>query len=178
MQLSVIQTIFEAAKVGTAKFVHVRNYKNQQGEVSNYLINLGMSFSEQRQKDVIKLLAVSYEGTKEIARRELLASKDDNTKDETRTVASQAQIDAYETLCNNVRIHKATFELHLSAFLVKKTVIEAIQYKTVNSAEKTLAKKAIEKELDLATAKYRTFKFSNMDQTVISINGDQIEITY
>jgi hypothetical protein len=108
----------------------------------------------------------------------MLDSKIKNTSDETRTKASEAQINAYVELCQNVKIHKDSFELHLKSFLVKKEVIEAVQYKPVDSRPKTLAKKAIEKELNLSTAKYRQFKFSNMDQTVISINGEQIEITY
>jgi hypothetical protein len=178
--INVIKTIFEAAQIGKAQFVYVKNYRNQQGEVSNYLINLGMSFDEQRLKDIAKLENKQYEQNtiKEIARLELLDSKIKNTSDETRTKASEAQINAYLELCKNVKLHKDTFELHLKSFLVKKEVIQAVQYKEVASSKKTIAKRSIEKELDLSTAKYRQFKFTNMDQTVISINGEKIEITY
>lgn len=180
LNLQIIQTIFEAAKIGTAQFVYVKNYKNQQGEVSNYLINLGMSYNEQRLKDIEKLENVSFPDNiiKEVARKELLESKIKNTSDETRTAASKAQLDAYLELCSNVKLHKESYELHLKSFLVNKEVIEAVEYKEVNSAPKTIAKKAIGKELKLSTDRYRQFKFANMDKTQISINGDKIEITY
>jgi hypothetical protein len=178
--INVIKTIFEAAQIGKAQFVYIKNYRNQQGEVSNYLINLGMSYDEQRLKDIAKLEAKKFEQDtiKEIARREMLDSKIKNTSDETRTNASKAQIDAYLELCNNVKLHKESFELHMKSFLVKKEIIIPGVYKPVNSSDKTIAKRQIGKELDLSTDNYRQFKFANMDQTVISINGEKIEITY
>jgi len=178
--INVIKTIFEAAKIGKAQFVYIKNYRNQKGELSNYLINLGMVFSEQRLKDIEKLKAVTYpeDTVKEIARLERLDSMIKNTSDETRTNASKAQIDAYLELCANVRLHKESYELHLKSFLVKKEVIEAIAYPEVNSSPKTIAKRKIGQELNLSTDKFRDFKFANMNKTVISINGDKIEITY
>lgn len=179
--LAVIQTIFEAAKVGKAQFVFVRNYRNEEGEISNYLINLGMKYSEQREKDIEKLKQISFKEENillEEARLKLLESHTKNTTDTTRTNASQAQIDAYLVLCDNVKLCKSQYSLHMFGFLVTKTVIQAIQYKAVNSSALTLAKKNVQKKLDLSTSKFRNFKFEHMENTVVSINGEQIEITY
>ncbi len=177
VNIATLKAAFEAAKIGSARFVSVKNYRNQQGEVSNYLIQLGMKYEEQREKDIVKLMAVSFEGVKELVRREMLASKLDNTTNEYRTNGSFGQLDAYEELCENVKIHKGKEELYLKAFLVQKDVLVSVESKRVHGY-KTMAKYIVSKELDLTTDKYRLFRFSNMEKTQVGINGRIIEITY
>src|SRR5688572_26436947 len=85
VNIATLKTAFEAAKIGSARFVSIKNYHNQHGEISNYLINLGMKYADQRDKDINKLMMVSFEGVKEVVRREMLAAKMDNTTDAYRT---------------------------------------------------------------------------------------------
>ena len=58
-------------------------------------------------------------------------------------------------------------DVYVYGIRVRKTVLVAIEYKAVKSAEKTLAKKAINKFL--RSDKFINFKLGNMDE--LKING-------
>jgi hypothetical protein len=174
--MNTIKLLSEAFKVNSPKFVSIRNYRNAEGEIANYLINLGVDYTSQRDKDIEKLTKVSYRDesmNKEIARLELLTSMINNKHDTTRSAGSQAQLDAYHRLHKNIRIHEVKGELYLFGMVVKKEVIKA-----ANVRHSWTIKDTVKKELNLRTRRCRQFKFSNLSGTVICINNNAIEITY
>jgi flagellar biosynthesis component FlhA len=175
-----LQAIVELSKISSGcKFVSIRNYRNNEGEVSNYLINVGLSVQDQKEKDLVKLNEAKFENPLlEKARIEMIETKTKNLNKETASNQSLAQTDAYVSIAPNVRLHKETYSFKVTGFKVKKEVIVPIEYKAVNSSPLTIAKKKVGKEINLLMDNFRQFSFENMENTTIKLNGETIEVTY
>ena len=148
-------------------FVAIQGYTNDSaGETANYVINVGVSYEKARERTITKLndyLALpGLTDMYQLAASELLNSAVKNANPETATAASIAQKDAYTHLGRNIKIHNETGDLFLTGFVVGKKVLVAGTYKEVKSAEKTIAKKKIAKDLKLPTDKRRNFKFTKL----------------
>jgi len=171
-------------------FIGVNNYLSKtSGEVANHVINVGLSVENAKKTDLNRLQncndndlldiatasKISLDICK-IALSEMLTSANKNLSAniEDRTAQSQAQTDAYINLTPAIRIHKDTLEVHVFGQSISKKVIVPGTYKTVNSSNKTIAKTAIKKHLDLRSDKFRTFIVGNID--TIKIQGDTINI--
>ena len=102
------------------------------------------------------------------------ANKNISANIEDRTTASQAQTDAYEHLTNGIKVCNSTDEVHIFGMIDQKNLVKAGTYKDVKSTEKTLAKKAITKQLNLRAGKFRTFKVLNVAEAKIS--GEVFEL--
>lgn len=174
MDINPIEYLFKLNALGSVKFMSIRNYTNKQGETSNYTLIAAFDYGKAVQKDIKRLQAVSYEGLKEIARRELLDSLQKNQNDDTRSVQSQAQIDAYMKLGANSRVHVDTKTIFVWAFLRKKVVLVKGEYKSVNHLAKTVFKDQIKKELKLSTNNFRQFKLDKI--TSSAMEGETLEI--
>lgn len=176
-----IKLILEAGKITSPKFVSIKNYRNQKGELSNYLFNLGMKYEDQKQKDLEQLTGFDTNGDTllEQARLELIDAMVKNQSDDTRTAQSQAQIDSYIQIAPNVKMHKETGDLYITGFLVKKEVIEAIEYKAVNSRPLTIAKEKVKKLINSITAKYRSMSFTGItiSGSEVRLNGGQVDFS-
>jgi hypothetical protein len=162
-----------------ARFIGFENYVSKtSGEVSNFVINTNVSVVNIKKADSRKLQNCSDAILVKIANDSniLLATvklallemtiasvKNLSEKIEDRTVASQAQTDAYHNVSASIRIHKETLAVHIFGMEISKKVIIAGDYKKVNSADKTIAKKLITKALKLSSGKFRTFIVENMD---------------
>jgi hypothetical protein len=170
-----------------SEFVGIRNYMNQKGEVSNQTLNVGIDVLKAKQKDLKALQNLSISELKKIADAnkidlkiaesalsELLMSelKNVSTEKELRTKASQAQADTYTYINKGMKIHNETGALYVSGFVVSKTVIVEGEYKTVNSADKTIMKNLIKKHLNFKMNSFRSFSFVNADS--YKINGTEI----
>ena len=158
------------------QFISLKNYRNQEGELSDYVLIAGFDYERARQKDIVRLMSVSYEGLKEVARREMLAALDDNSNAETRSAASQAQIDAYRHIGKNSKIHIASMSVKIWAFCRAKKVLEPVTYKPVKSRELTILKNRIKKELRMSTPNYRCFTLKEIVGAKIS--GQHLEIVH
>jgi len=159
-------------------FFGMRNYtKKENGEVSNYLINLGMDYSKQKEKDIevlrnLDLTKGTWQSdlvTLEIARTALIESFINPDKNR-----SEGQINAFTNVCKGLKVHNENATLHIYGYLVKKTVItESTQSKkVVKSAALTIAKNELRKLLT-------TGKFVSFVVTVgntIAVSGEQLEI--
>ncbi len=156
-------------------FVHVKNYKNKQNEVSNNLINVGMSYENAKVKDIEFLenlpTDLTFKSTPELieeARKTLIAAFIAPDK-----ARSEGQIDAYERIINGLKVHKETGVLYLYGYRQKKEVIAAGEAKKpVNSAPLTIAKDELRKHL-------RTGKFTQYALEVgndIKANGETLEL--
>lgn len=171
-------------------FIGINNYLSKiTGELANHVVNVNLSVKNAKETDlqrlqnctesdlvmISKASGISYEICKQ-ALSELLTSAEKNLSAniEDRTAQSQAQTDAYISLTPAIRMHKETMQIHIFGQAISKTVLIKGEYKQVNSSQKTLAKNAIKKHLDLRTEKFRDFIVGNIDS--IKINGDTLII--
>lgn len=172
--LAIGKTIKGTTFVGTT-------YRNAQGELSKQLIVSGISYEncllndfqsleanqstifEKLEKDYsIELITQAYNNLyssleKRLSTPEtkakLLAEKDSTI------VRSQAQIDAYVHLAKGIKKHIETNEIHVFGLVVKKRIIEPIEYKPTKSKELTIVQNKIKKLCDFKQSKYKTFVF-------------------
>jgi hypothetical protein len=127
-------------------------YENKLGEFSSYLVNVGLSYERLKQEDIETLENSYAEPIMEQARLELIASlqKPD-------PVRSKAQIEAYDYIAPNIKVHKESGQLYIIGYLVSKTVlIEGSKADELDTRKPlTKAKDAIRKTLK--STKYRQF---------------------
>lgn len=158
-------------------FVKINGYKNQKGEISNILINVGASYENQKNADLktlqncdITKMQFSVDmPTVLTAKTELENSliKPDQNR-------SNGQIEAYIPICKGIKLHSETGVLYIFGMQVKKEVIVKGEYKTVKSQNKTIAKNELKKQLDLKLDKFRQYSFDNI--TNLKLNKDTIEL--
>jgi hypothetical protein len=156
-------------------------YRNSQGELSRQLIVSGITYENLLLNDFnslqanqstifeklektysIDLITLAYNNLyssleKRLSNPEtkakLLAEKDSTI------VRSQAQIDAYTHVAKGIKQHNETNEIHVFGLCVKKTILEAIEYKETKSKELTIVQNKIKKLCDFKQTKYKTFIF-------------------
>lgn len=179
---------FESLK-GCA-FISIKGYESKtSGEIADHVVNVGLSVENAKKTDLNKLQNCTGDDLQNIslntgialdicqtALSELLASAEKNLSAniEDRSNQSKGQTDAYITITNSIRLHKDTLQLHVFGQAISKNVIVPGEYKTVKSSDKTLAKKAIKKQLDLRAETFRDFIVGNIE--TIKINKDTIQI--
>jgi hypothetical protein len=159
--LKVISMLNEAIgkSITGVSFVSVRNYSNKNGEVANHLINIGMSYEKTKQKDIAFLENIDfskYEFKSELsvieeARKALIASfiKPNENR-------SNGQIEAYYTIIPGaLKVHKETGFVYIYGYREQKTIITQGTYKSVKSADLTIAKDELRKLLK--TGKFTQF---------------------
>lgn len=180
-----------AKKIKNNHFVGVRDYVNKQGEKSNYLINSGVSYLKILNDDldslnhlkfaIFEILKKPQENGKiypteliEQAFNNVLTSlhkrlADEETKELLRaegdkTIAqSDAQIDAYINLATGVKLHKDSLKIHVYGLVVRKTILEPIEYKKVNSKDLTIVQNKVKKYAGFKQDSYRTFIFEKAE---------------
>jgi hypothetical protein len=179
-----------AKKIKNNHFVGVRDYVNKQGEKSNYLINSGVSYLKILNDDldslnhlkfaIFEILQKDYSTELiEQAFNNVLTSlhkrlADEETKELLRaegdkTIAqSDAQIDAYINLATGVKLHKDSLKIHVYGLVVRKTILEPIEYKKVNSRDLTIVQNKVKKYAGFKQDSYRTFIF---DKAEVKMQG-------
>jgi hypothetical protein len=180
-----LKLLVTAKTIKGTSFVGIRDYENKQGEISNYTINAGITYEnvlihdftnlKNKQKEVLTILKKTYpiaviqQAYNEVYNSLEKRLSDEQTKAKLRaegdeTIArSDAQINAYISLAKGVKLHKDTMQLHVFGLVVKKTILEPIEYKQTKSRELTIVKNKIEKLCEFKQAKYRTFIFNKAD---------------
>lgn len=154
------------------KFVAIKGYQNQEGEVSNYLINTGVKYANLVKKDIEFLKNLKTENElSEKARLELLTALEKNRNEETASAGSLAQKDAYTYLTPSLRICIANNTLQIVGYREQKTVLVEGVYPVVNSRPLTIEKNKIRR--NLKTSKFRPFTLGKMEG--INMNGLKIE---
>jgi len=163
-----------------ARFVGM-TYTNENGEKSKYRLIMGINLVSLYKSDLctLKKLRPSLEGVKALACDELIASVENSL---TKGIGNN---DAYTlkgyytpiTPNGEVKLHVNEIgetHLYIRGYVLTKEVIEKGVYAKVNSSDKTLAKKEIEKSLK--RGKIRTFKINVGVLEGIRMNGMDIEI--
>jgi len=167
----ILNLIIITAKQHGARFVSVKGYQNNEGEVSDYVINTGIEYENIVLRDIEKLKAIQYnDELKEKARMELLSSLEQNLTAETRSNQSEAQRDSYTHITPNIKVHNGTNELYVVGQRVHKKVLVPVERKPTNKRALTLKKDEIKKELGLGTGNYRNFKLGKIAEMRISGN--------
>lgn len=174
-----------AKSIKGTTFVGLRNYTNSQGETSNYTLLVGINFENVLKNDMKSLIENKKAMIVELSKNHSLEMinkaydnvynslnkrlADEETKEALRanndkTInQSDAQKDAYHHIAKGVKLHVDTLQIHIFGLVVRKTVLEPIEYKTVNSRELTIAQNRIKKFCNFKQEKYRTFIFNQAD---------------
>ena len=100
----------------------------------------------------------------------LIKNTDKNVNN--RTPASRRNLELYEYITPNIKMHKETGELYLVGMVIRKTVVEPIERKPKNSKPLTRAKDTITRIYK--SGKIRQFFLSKI--TSIKINGNELII--
>lgn len=170
----------EDTKRTGARFVGM-TYTNENGEKSKYRLIMGANLVSLYKSDLrsLKKLRPSLDGVKAVACDELIASIENSL---TKGIGNN---DAYTlkgyytpiTPNGEVKLHVNEIgetHLYIRGYVLTKEVIEKGVYAKVNSSDKTLAKKELEKSL--RRGKIRTFKINVAVLEGIRMNGMDIEI--
>ena len=177
-----LQIALEAGTITSPKFVSLRGYENQYGENSNYLLNLGTSYHNAQMADLMMLQFCTVNdwnypqhidtATCNRAFDELHEAAQRNVSDniEEHTLMSQTQLEMYDPIMPNVKVHIHKNTLYVYGMLIRKTVIQAGVYPTRNKHLLTQAKDVIRR--DFATGKYRQFFLDKIQE--IKINGKEL----
>lgn len=174
------------ASLKGAKFVGINGYTNKQGEVSNQIINCNVSVENAKKADLETLKNFPASQLNEIAKKvgadketalkaieELIVSAERNLTSDNRTASSIGQTDAFTQLGKGIKFHNETGDLYITGFANNKTVLVEGEYKKVNSAPKTLVKKAVNKTLKMS--KFRSFKLSNIGRE-LHVTGSTVQL--
>lgn len=172
-----------------AKFISINGYESiSTKEIANHIINVNISVLNAKMNDFDKLKACNELDILKIsintgigidicniALNELLLSSAKNLSEnkDDRTAQSIGQTENYIYITPAIRLHKDTMNVHIFGQAISKTVLIKGEYKTVKSSEKTLAKNAIKKYLELRSDKFRDFLIGNINE--IKINGETLE---
>ena len=155
-------------------FCSVKGYENEKGEISDYLINIGVNYETAKQKDIkflkeLDVTTMEWESPMvEVikAKTELLESLINPSRKR-----SEAQKEAYIHINEALKLHTDTLELYVFGSKVKKKVIEAVDYGADTRSAKTKAKDEIRQLMK--STKYRQFKFK-LNGMSLKTNGEQL----
>lgn len=176
--------VVSAKTIKGTSFVGVRDYRNEQGELSNQTFVVGINYAKLLQSDFQSLLnfnlstladkfdsellnqayselvsSLEKRLSSDEIKAELLAKNDDTI------VRSKAQTDAYSPVCKGVKAKDG--DLYVYGLQVRKTILEKGIYKEVKSRPLTLAKNAIKKAAELRENKFRQFKVGRIGEVAL-----------
>lgn len=185
METQTNSVVAVAKTIKSTSFVGIRNYANKQGEISNQTILAGISYEncllndfkvlQEKEKELFVILQNEY--SKEViekAYQNVFTSLEKRLSSEEvkevlrlendKTIAlSDAQINAYKHLAKGVKMNKETLQIHIFGLVVKKTILQPIEYKETKSKELTIVQNKIKKLCNFKQDKYRTFIFDNSE---------------
>jgi hypothetical protein len=162
-------------------------YTNEQGETSRYTVMFGINILSLYKSDLRTLermlpMVKNVDGAaspRGLACAELLQSVRESLTVGIGNNSRYTLKGYYHPITPNgeVKFHideQGNQFLYVRGYVLKKTVLEKGEYKHVNSSDKTLAKKQIEKTLK--RGKIRTFKINVNVLHTIKVNGMTLEI--
>jgi hypothetical protein len=174
-------------------FVGVRNYENKQGEISNQTIVAGITYEncllndfkvlQEKQNEIfetlqknypIELIETAFKNVYNSLEKRLSSEevKEALRLENDKTIAlSDAQKNAYLHLAKGVKLNKETLQIHIFGLVVKKTILQSIEYKETKSRELTIVQNKIKKLCQFKQDKYRNFIF---DKAELKLQGIEI----
>jgi hypothetical protein len=157
-------------------------YTNQNGETSKYNVIFGINIESLYKSDLrtLESLLPTLKGIDYVACLELVDSIKNSLTNGIGNNDGYTLKGYYTPITPNgeVKLHEdeeGNVFLYIRGYVINKTVITEGEYPHVKSAEKTLVKKKIEK--NLKRGKIRTFKINVNQLHKISMNGMTVEIS-
>lgn len=176
--------LIESFDFNGVSFVSLRGYSSDKSgntEICDVLINVGVSYANMKKSDLAVLQSASAadlanDNFGQAIIEQAIAEKIQSIVSPSEA-RSNGQKEAYINLnaSGTLKYCKETKSVIISGTVVKKTIIKAGEYKEVKSRPLTLAKKHLDKVLDLKLAKIRYYKISNITANV-KVSGNTIEI--
>lgn len=172
----VINTLESAINKSKNKitFIAVNDYTNSANEVSNNLINIGIKYENQKNKDIefLKTLDIQsipfHSSLIDIEKARIALIESFIKPNENR---SNGQKNAYYTINSCIKVHIETGEIFIYGYRENKKVLIEGEYKEVKSSSLTIAKNELRKLLK--TSKFKYFKLSNLD--TLKANKETLE---
>jgi len=153
------------SKKDNSFFVFV--YRNKEKELSRYYCMINFDMKKMYQRDIQTLNNFICENSlQEECKQELISSLTESIETNFRN-SNYTRLDTYINLSNNVRLLQDN-TLSVLCYVVKKQVLESVEYKKVNSKDKTIVKNKLRKML--RSSKLREFKFNVNQIKSLSIN--------
>lgn len=186
-----IKAIIEKfANLNGSQFVGIKAYRSSTtNELANHVVIANFSYYNAVQKDLKALKEATNEDIKAIATannfdaslvrqaiEKLAQSFENNLNPETKSNQSKAQEEVYEPINQCMKVHILTGKIFVYAMSISKQVIEAGEYKSVNSRDLTLAQNAVKKYFNFSTAKFRQFTVNADQLSGVNIDGDKITV--
>ena len=184
------ELIASAKTIKGTTFVGVQNYRNAQGELSNQTIVSGITyancliydfnslkdlqneiFMQFNKKHSTELIKKAYNNLYSSLEKRLSSEevKEELRRQNDKTInLSDGQKDAYIHIAKGIKLHIESQKLHIFGLVVRKKVIEPIEYKQVNSRELTILQNKIKKFCEFKQDKYRNFIF---DYSEVKLKG-------
>jgi hypothetical protein len=165
-------------------FVSIKGYcsdSSENSEIADVLINVGASYANMKASDLETLQ--SAKATELVTENFGIGLIEQALTEKIQSIVkpsenhSNGQKEAYVNLnsTGTLKLCKENKNVLISGVVVRKTVIREGIFKEVKSRPLTLAKKHIEKTLDLKTSKIRYYKISNIVNSV-KVSGNTIII--
>jgi len=184
MEYITLLKLIEGFNFNGVSFVAIKGYcsdSSENSEIADVLINVGASYGNMKEADIetlkgAKLNDLVNDNFGHSLIEQALTEKLQSLV-KPNEVRSNGQKEAYISLNDKgtLKYCKETGSVLISGTVVRKNVIKAGIYKEVKSRPLTLAKKHIEKVLDLKTSKIRYYKIANITSKV-KVSGETIEI--
>lgn len=162
-----------------ARFINM-TYTNQQGETSKYTLLMGVNLENLYRQDLYTLnqLRPTLSGWKLVACQELINSIQNSLEKGIGQNDDYTLKDYYLPVTPNgeVKLHEENGKVffYVRGYVTKKQILIPGNYKTVNSSDKTLAKKELEKLCK--RGKIRTFKIEWTQLMSVRFDGNTLVI--
>ena len=157
--------ISEMKNNAKGRFVSIKGYQNSDGEISDYIIRVGISLNTLKRVDRLTLQSCIYTNPiKEIQRQILLTAVSYDPNQSAKTKLTEHK----NYLCKGVYENTEKKETYITGYIVSKRVIQASTKKESIKKPETIIKDAIKNELDLKLEKYRQFNLSKVQGVVIN----------
>lgn len=171
----------QLSKIRGARFASFVYRSKETGELARYVVNLGVDYGKMYRSDAATLrdLLPSLSGIYEEAATALLKSLELSLSkgigNNPFYTHGPEQGDTYATVDGIpfAKLNTNDNVLHVVGILHRKEVIEAGEYKEVNSRPLTIAKRTLEKA-HLKRGKFRQFRFDNI--RTAKLNGEVLEL--
>lgn len=176
ISIKTLDTLRESTEKG-CKFITFLYQSKGTGEVSKYQINFGISYQSACESD--KILLEGYTPENEIeeeAKAEMLKSLNETLTDG--VSSSYTQKDTFDNIGKGIRQHKETGEIYIYGFVQSKEQVEppTKEKKPVNSSAKTLAKRKIERALEMKRNKFAQFILNPEHIGGVNVCGETLEL--
>jgi hypothetical protein len=167
-----LDVLTQLLKTNESRFLSLV-YRKKNGELGKYLLHLNVNLRTVYERDLAILSKVKATTMlASWAKRELIASLRESL--ETNFHNSRYTKAGYYThLAKSVKYNDKG-QMYFNAFVVSKTVLEAVSFERVNSAPETIAKNRLRKLLK--SNKFREFRIDMNQLKTMKINGNVISI--